>query len=509
MTSRAGGHANPRPRVGLRRRMAKVVGALRRVKASADADAVHDLRVAIRHCRSVAAMLQEVDGHPGWRRARRLPRRLFAALGELRDLHVRQDWIVRLTPEADPLRVRLLAHLGQLEAAAHAGIRRAADDFDTKAWGRLAEALPKRARLVTANGLAAQCLALERVEALGRLHARVARREGPAPWHALRIALKRFRYGVEILLPARSAVWAARLGRLQDLLGDIQDLDVLASWLGQEVDDADRESIQSLRRTIAVERHARVEQYRQLTSGDQSPFREWRAGLPEGSAAAGAASARLRVTARAMDPHPRRTAAVSRLVLHLFDGLAESSVEAAFHAHRARLVLHTAALLHGIRFGGRGAPHKAASAFLRSAPAPPAWKASDWVLVAHVVRYQRGAEPQPRHRRFSVLSAEEQRLVRALAGVLRLARTLQRCGASGVGRVGADAAARCLRLRVAGVPDTAEHAARLAFAKHLLEAQLACPMMIDLAPADDSASLGGLAVASPIRPTGARLIHRL
>ena len=99
-------------------------------------------------------MLQEVDGHPGWRRARRLPRRLFAALGELRDLHVRQDWIVRLTPEADPLRVRLLAHLGQLEAAAHAGIRRAADDFDTKAWGRLAEALPKRARLVTANGLA-------------------------------------------------------------------------------------------------------------------------------------------------------------------------------------------------------------------------------------------------------------------------------------------------------------------------------------------------------------------
>lgn len=506
MTSRSAGGAKPRSRVGLRGRIVRVVVELRRVKASSDATGVHDLRVAIRYCRSVAAVMQEVDGHPGWRQARRLPRKLFSELGAQRDFHVLHDWVERLTFVEDPLRARLLERLAVLEAGACAGAQRAAHTFDTKAWRRLSATLPKRARLVGANGLAAQCLALERFEDLCRLHARVARSDRPGPWHALRLAVKRFRYCVEILLPARSAVWAERLGRLQDLLGEIHDLDVLLLWLSRELDGAERETAESLRRTIARERKLRVKHYRQLTSGDDNPLLEWRAGLPQGPAVQAATMARLRATARAMDPHPRRTAATSRLALQLLDGLAASSPDGLFRAGHARLVLRTAALLHAIRPGVGGARHKAASAFLRSASVPPAWRATDWRLVAQVVRYQRKSEPRPQHGRFSTLAPDDQRCVRALAGVLRLARTLHRCRTSGVGRVMCDGTTACLRLQVAGVPDTAENAARLAFAKHLLEVHLQCPIVIDLV--DDGALAAASSVEGQTRPAVARLVRR-
>ena len=44
-------------------------------------DTVHDLRVAIRRCRSVAAVMQEVDPDPAWRQMRGVPKRLFRELG--------------------------------------------------------------------------------------------------------------------------------------------------------------------------------------------------------------------------------------------------------------------------------------------------------------------------------------------------------------------------------------------------------------------------------------------
>ena len=64
------------------------------------------------------------------------------------------------------------------------------------------------------------------VEELHRLHVRAVRTERPTPWHELRVSVKRFRYAVESLLPARLAVWEEGLRQMQDLLGEIHDLDV-------------------------------------------------------------------------------------------------------------------------------------------------------------------------------------------------------------------------------------------------------------------------------------------
>jgi CHAD domain-containing protein len=420
-------------------------------------------------------------------------------LGRLRDLHVLEAWVKRLAAADDPLRAKLLTVLEDREAGPHAQVRRALRRFDQRGWERLARAAPSRARLVTPNGPTAQCLVLERYDEFRRLHARAVRTESPAPWHALRIGLKRFRYAVETLLPERSAAWDERLGQIQGLLGEIHDLDVLRSRIAQESDGIHAASAGSLRHAIAAKRRACLDQYRHAMRGEDSLLREWRAGLPHGKAVAAATAARLRTTARAMDRHPRRTAAISRLALLLFDDLLTSRVRRHLcDDDTLRTILAGAAQLHAIRVGGRQtARHKAARDFLRAVPVPPGWKAQHWDLLAMVVRYHRGAEPAARHTPFAQLSAEQQDRVRGLAGVLRLARGLHRCGATSATAVRVDATAAYVRLRVSGVKDTQENAAHLAAAKHLLEQSLRRPVLIESTEAVSSSRTLRLAHRAP------------
>ena len=320
------------------------------------------------------------------------------------------------------------------------------------------------------------------------MHARAVRTESPAPWHALRVGLKRFRYAVEILLPERSIVWDESLGEMQGLLGEIHDLDVLRARITQESDGVDTSRAGSIRHAIAAKRHQCIERYRQRMTGEDSLLRDWTTGLPHGKAIESAATARLRTTARAMDAHPRRTAAVARLAVAVLrrsrdvrrpGGGYTPEISAPFFC--------AAAELHHIDIDRRRTSrHKAARNFLRAVPAPPGWKASEWELLTEVVRYHRGAEPAARHKKFAQLSPERQEWVRGLAGVLRLARGLRRCGVTVAGGVRVDETPTYVRLRVSSLQNTEDNAARLAVAKHLLEGYLRRPILIESAKAAGS-----------------------
>ena len=466
-------------RLGLHSRMSRVLKELHRLRKSADADAVHDLRVAIRRCRSVATVMEEIDGDRTWRAVKKLPRRLFRTLGVLRDLHVLEDWVKRLASPDDPLRARLLEVLEDRQATPHDQVRRAIRAFDQDAWERLARTAPQRARLVPPNSLTAHCLALERYEDFRRLHVRAVRTEAPAPWHALRVGLKRFRYTVENLLPERSAIWDESLAEMQGLLGEVHDLDVLRARIRQESDGIDAAAAGALRHAIATRRRACIAEYRQRMSGDGGLLRQWSAGLPHGKAIEPATAARFRTTSHAMDPHRARTEVVARLALRLYDGLVTAHDGRGFPDGKRRTLLQAAAHLHGIHVDGGQVPrHKAARNFLRAVPVPLGWKASDWDLLTEVIRYHRGAEPAARHKRFAQLSAEERDCVRALAGVLRLARGLRRCGVTGSGGVRVDETVAYVRVCVSSLRDTEDNASRLAAAKHLLEAYLRRPIII-------------------------------
>src|SRR5262249_52715905 len=261
---------------GLSHWMERVLKELEHVRESPDADAVHDLRVAIRRCRSVAAVFEEIDPDPAWEEMRRVPRKLFRRLGELRDAQVMDGWVKELAPEHDAVRSQLHAGFRAGDAELREAALHAASKFDEKAWTRLEGKLRKRARLVPIGSLAAQCLAVERFEEAKELHTRAQRTDNPKAWHALRIGIKRLRYTVENLLPDLYAQWSHNLKRLQDLLGEVHDLDVLIATVKRKASSETIDSLNLWEETIRRERSQRVDSYRQLTLGKTSIWNDWR-----------------------------------------------------------------------------------------------------------------------------------------------------------------------------------------------------------------------------------------
>jgi len=459
--------------------MDRVIKELEHVRSSPDADAVHDLRVAIRRCRSVASVMEEVDPDPAWPAMRKVARKLFRGLGALRDAQVMDDWVKKLAPETDPVRTHLQASFESNEAHLRENALRVASKFDQKSWKHFERALGHRVRIVPIGSLAAECLALERFESAKELHAKALRTEKPKPWHALRIGLKRFRYTVESLLPEHYTAWSDNLKRVQDMLGEIHDLDVLAELVKKSDFLETEDALKLWQEIIERERHERIETYRQLTLGKTSLWNIWRSGLPTNGRVEMAALARLRATARAVDPHVHRTSQISRVAVALFDALKRADCAPAFGDGRLRRILLAAARLHGVGDAhAEKSPQKAARKFLLRLTVPPGWNNEEWELLALAVRYHRGAEPREEDGPFSKFSAERQKSVRAIAGVLRLARALRKCGAANGAGLRAEKSTDAIVLRMPGLSDDVEAASRLAAGKHLLEEYLGFPLIV-------------------------------
>src|SRR6202790_5659141 len=87
--------------------MDKVRAELDKVRSNPDPDNVHDLRVAIRRCRSVALVFEEVDPDAAWPEMRKTAKKLFRALGALRDAHAMGDWVKKLARASARFRVKI------------------------------------------------------------------------------------------------------------------------------------------------------------------------------------------------------------------------------------------------------------------------------------------------------------------------------------------------------------------------------------------------------------------
>ena len=457
---------------------------LDKVRVSPDPDAVHDLRVAIRRCRSLAAVMEEVDPNAAWPKMRKLGRKLFRQLGELRDTQVLEEWVEKLGDEGDPVRGALSTKLKAREAELREAATAVAAKFDEKAWRKLERGLQRRARMVPPDRLAAECLALERLEAARELHARALRAEKPRAWHELRIGVKRFRYTVESLLPAKYELWGEELKQVQDLLGEVHDLDVLAGAVTEAAANATEEVRARWSGRIATERSKRIDTYRLLTSGKTSVWQTWRQGLPEGRRLEAASMARLRVTARALDERAARTSLVSRISMQLFDGLARVQASPTFQSRSVRKTMRAAARLHGIgRALDPNSPARAARDFLREMALPAGWTKSEWEITSQVVRYQRGPVPQPQHKSYSRMGEADQKAVCTLAGVLRLARALRKCGLENAAGLRFEKSADAFIIHVPGLAVNEQAASRLASGKYLLETVLERPLILRAAPA--------------------------
>src|SRR5580693_4830688 len=77
---------------GLELWMQRTLERLEKVFPDWNEEDVHDLRVALRRCRTMAEMLSEVNPSPAWNKVKKSSRALFHDLGELRDTQVRRSW---------------------------------------------------------------------------------------------------------------------------------------------------------------------------------------------------------------------------------------------------------------------------------------------------------------------------------------------------------------------------------------------------------------------------------
>ncbi|SRR6266536_827188 len=439
---------------------------------------VHDLRVALRRCRSLADGLMAMDPDPSWKDMKKAGKKLFQALGDLRDMQVMQEWIKTLGDVGDPVTVKLLDHVHAREAASKQGAFKDLDQFDRKQWRQWTKTLPRRAARVRSGSVVFKHLALEKWTAAYDLHKRAMSTRSPTALHELRIGIKRFRYTAENFLPQQHAAWGGDLKELQDLLGDVHDLDVLWAMAIEIVAFPDLESRSRWREKLDQERAKRVARYREKMVGKQSLWRVWRAELPSGPRLRAAAMSRLRVWAGFLDPDFLHSQRVAQLALRLYDGLKQAGLLAANPEHDSRAVLQVAALLHDVgKARGDGGHHKDSFRMIRSLSQPLGWSAREMELAAVVARYHRGALPRPRGKTLQRLELPDRRIAVQLAGVLRLANALDvRNGSEPALQVAIQN--HTVMVEAEGYSALDRSAEEVAAARHLLETVLRRPVLV-------------------------------
>ncbi len=428
------------------------------VAAGFSADPVHDLRVALRRCRSLADGMMAMDPDRDWKAMKKAGKRLFQRLGALRDVQIMMEWIEKLYPvpprvdagdspalgespehnsaslEAPPSTEpeapnssAAAAHLlleilkGRESEQKHAA-RAALEEFDRKQWRQWSRSLPLRAARIRPGSTVFKHLALERWTAARELHTRALRNRSQVAFHTLRIGIKRFRYIVENFLPAEHKAWSNDLKHMQDLLGEVHDLDVLwATALSCHVfpDEASRKSWHA---RIVEERTKRIDEYRQKTVGPDSLWNVWRAGLPQGKQIEAMATLRMKLWAKALDPDFAHSERVARFALELYDGLVAAGLLQFANAVEARSSLQIAALLHDVgKSEGNKGHHKTSFELIRSHPNPLGWKPEYLRRAAIIARFHWGTLPARNHKVLRDLLPDEQKITIQLAAIFRLA----------------------------------------------------------------------------------------
>ncbi len=385
-------------------------------------DPVHDLRVALRRCRSMADGLLVIDPNPEWKAMKKAGKHLFRELGELRDAQVMEEWAQRLGDPADPVTNALLQFLASREAHLKQQAAQGLQEFDRKQWRRWITSLPRRAARMRPGSIVFKHLALERWTEAYQLHHRALRNRSQIAFHRLRIGLKRFRYIVENFLPEQHAAWSDDLKELQDLLGEVHDLDVLWATALQVNAFPDAESRSKWHARIIEERTRRIEKYRGKMLGKASLWQVWRAQLPSGKQIESAALSRLKLWASFLDPDFKHSSHVARLALQLYDGLPAKPTPTDSEPTDQRTILQVAALLHDVgRSRKENAHHKSTYKLIERLTPPLSWSKEQMHSAGIVARYHRGALPRVGQKTLAGLTQGERQSVQKLAGILRLA----------------------------------------------------------------------------------------
>jgi CHAD domain-containing protein len=423
--------------------------------------------------------LMAVDPDRAWRDMKKAGRALFRSLGELRDVQVMMDWVHKLAPVDDPESLALLALLATREQEQKLVAAQAVRSFDLRQWRKWSRELPRRAARIRPGSIVFQHLALERWTEAHELHRRALRNRSQTALHQLRIGIKRFRYIVENFLPQQHAAWSSDLKELQDLLGDIHDLDVLWLTATQVNAFASTEARERWHAIVTEARGKRLARYRERMVGPHSLWNVWRAELPQGKQVQAAAMARLKLWASILDPDFLHSRRVGELAGQVFDGLGRLGLAVSSPNQDLRSILLAAAWMHNVgRLKREKGHHKRSYRMIARLAPPLGWTATDLRLMAAVARFHRGELPQSRHKLIQEFAADQRRILLQLAGILRFANGLEGATAGQIQRLQVDSQNGHLLISAEGYSAWNRNAEEIAGARYLLELVLRRPVLV-------------------------------
>jgi CHAD domain-containing protein len=437
---------------------------------------VHDLRVALRRCRSMADGFRAIDPDKDWKRMRRHATALFDILGALRDCHVITEWVHKLGKVDDPITHQLLRYLAAQETELKQQAKSAIDVFDHKQWQSWTRQLSQRARRLPIGSHVFQVLALEKLLAARRLEGPALKSGNVIAFHRLRIGLKKLRYVVENFLPQLHHEWRAGLKHIQELLGEIHDLEVVRESVLSACASADPAALRRWEEVVAAERLQRVQRYSELMSGENSLWRVWRSGLPQGKAAREASLKKLQAWSAFMDSDLQHNRRVSRFAVQIHDSLANFGLLKGANKN-SRELLKAAAMVHEVgRFTGEKAHHKSTHQMVSNLDRVVGWTRQEVMTMASVARYHRGALPQASVLRDIPIA--QRKIITLLAGILRLANALDDERDGQIQRIKVSQHANYIVIQAQGLRQDSMLAEKIAAARHLLESSCDLPILV-------------------------------
>jgi CHAD domain-containing protein len=207
---------------------------LKRCRTEFSNEAVHDMRIALRRLLSLVELLNSISPRP---RLRKLNRAFKSQLDDLDDLRDTQVMLAEIseTVHEFPQLQQVQHHLENAEKRALKSLRRELKKLDLKEITRRIQKTRETLKEESEADLVEPILQSvdDAFLVMKQKYERVDPPQ-PASIHRVRIALKNFRYMVEIIHPLLDGFPIENLKRMNDhqsMMGEIQDMEVLMQTL--------------------------------------------------------------------------------------------------------------------------------------------------------------------------------------------------------------------------------------------------------------------------------------
>jgi CHAD domain-containing protein len=481
MTEAARTQANNPEKTGLAYWMDRVLEEHSKSGDDLSAESVHDLRVALRRCTLIAGVMKDLDPDGDWKQMRKAARRLFRPLGAFRDAQVQMECLEEFGAAGKSPAAELLKELNARIERDRAAVRDAIGKFDRKQWRAWTRQLSGHFRHVASEKPACKSVALDLWDEIRELRRRAQKTQSRIAYHRLRVGIKKFRYAVENFLPALYPGWAPDLKSLQDLLGEIHDLDVLSRMIVKNKRLFDEASRSQWAGKIAERRQPLLQKFREKMAGKTSAIWSWREGLPGERELKSAGLARLAVWAYFLTPDFANARRVARLALQLYDGCANCGLIGKDQSFEERFVLHAAALLQEVgRSRKHKAHHKESYRMICRTAVPAGWSRRELTLAALVARFHRRALPRPDHKILQAYPLPVRQSLILLSALLRMANAFSAKAYRSVRRLEVENCSGVIVVRADGYSESDPMASKLTIARHLME--FACHHPVHILP---------------------------